>query len=320
MSQAPVVAIRSFERAHIVGLRESGLTYRRTAARVGHNVSVVCRFFRAGLWNLPTPVDQLLDGRVVKAQVKIDKLCEQQWPHPGTKSGHMLYVLSPRTIWNSLSAAGLRSRKPLVRLPLTPRHFQLRILWCHERIDWRVQWRPVVFGDKSRFCLYASDERTRVRCRPAFAHNTQAPPQASRCVYIWVLGRVNVRGHWLPSGFVGLGGITIYNSRSLVVFLQGKVNSARYIALAVSPMLLSFIRQEGAVPFQQDSASPHMAAATCSSWCTTTALASKNPRSLANSTRMGHDETGTYSFSRACHNNCRIATTGARCSGKSIAV
>ena len=59
--------------------------------------------------------------------------------------------------------------------------------------------------------------------------------------------------------------------------------------------------------------------ATCSLWCTIIALASKIPRSLTNWTRMGHDEAGTYSFSRVCHNHCRIATTGARCLGQSIA-
>ena len=42
---APVAAIRSFERARIVGLREAGWTYRRIAARVGHNISVMCRYF-----------------------------------------------------------------------------------------------------------------------------------------------------------------------------------------------------------------------------------------------------------------------------------
>ena len=38
---APVVAIRPFERGRIVSLREAGWTYRRIAAHVAHNVSVV---------------------------------------------------------------------------------------------------------------------------------------------------------------------------------------------------------------------------------------------------------------------------------------
>ena len=49
------------------------------------------------------------------------------------------------------------------------------------------------------------------------------------------------------------------------------------------------------------------------SWWHTTALASINSWSLANWTLVEHAEAGTYSFSRACHNHCHIATTVARC-------
>ena len=58
---------------------------------------------------------------------------------------------------------------------------------------------------------------------------------------------------------------------------------------------------------------------TCSSWCTTTGQSNKNPRSLANWTRMEDVVAGSYSSSRACHNHCRIATTGARYLVQSIA-
>ena len=46
------------------------------------------------------------------------------------------------------------------------------------------------------------------------------------------------------------------------MFLQGKVNSARYIAQVVNPVLLPFLRQKGYVLFLQDNASPNTAAAT----------------------------------------------------------
>ena len=57
-------------------------------------------------------------------------------------------------------------------------------------------------------------------------------------------------------------GPSVYNSRSHLVFLQVKVISARYIAHIVYPVLLPFIRQEGDVVFQQETARPHTAAAT----------------------------------------------------------
>ena len=52
------------------------------------------------------------------------------------------------------------------------------------------------------------------------------------------------------------------NSRSHLVFLQGKVNSARYVTHVVNTVLLSFIPQEGNVLFQQDNARLHTATAT----------------------------------------------------------
>ena len=57
--------------------------------------------------------------------------------------------------------------------------------------------------------------------RSAFAHYTQATPQASWC-----------------------GGAISYYSRSHLVFLQGKVNSARYIAQLVTPRYCHFFDRE----------------------------------------------------------------------------
>ena len=48
----------------------------------------------------------------------------------------------------------------------------------------------------------------------------------------------------------GVGAIH-YNSRSHLVFLQGKVNSARYIAQVVNPVPLSFLRLEDNVIFSR---------------------------------------------------------------------
>ncbi|KAJ4434527.1 hypothetical protein ANN_23089 [Periplaneta americana] len=43
--------------------------------------------------------------------------------------------VSPRTIRNHLLAAELPSRGFMLRLPLTPRHRQARLLLCRDRVD-----------------------------------------------------------------------------------------------------------------------------------------------------------------------------------------
>ena len=84
--------------------------------------------------------------------------------------------------------------------------------------------------------MYSID-LVRVIFRSAFSHDKQAPLQASWC-----------RGcHQLQL-------VTL-------VFLQGKVNSAPYIAQVVNPLLLPFLRQVGDVLFEQDNTCPHTAVA-----------------------------------------------------------
>ena len=94
-------------------------------------------------------------------------------------------------------------------------------------------------------CLYARSGCTRVRRRPGERHLPEC---------------IRPRHTGPTSGFMVWGAIS-YNSRSHMVFLQGKVNCARYIA-HVNPVLLPFLQQEGDVHFQQDNECPHTAAAT----------------------------------------------------------
>ena len=203
---APFVAVQSFEWGRIIGLWEPGWAY-RVAAHVGHNVSVVCRCFQQ--WSVkhshtrrpvsrrPRSTDARQDRCIVRAEVAARIASREEI------RTHIASAVSPRTIGNRLIAVGLTSHVPLARLPLTPRPCQTRLLWCREVVGWRVEWRSVILSDESRFCLYASDGSTHIDLvsvifRSAFAHDTQAPPQASWC-----------------------GEAISYNSRSHLVFLQG---------------------------------------------------------------------------------------------------
>ena len=86
--------------------------------------------FSSGLWNIPTPLDQVLDGLVVQMHINIDTLWEQQWPpkqHSGKKSGYSAVVKESTGEWN-------------------------------------------VFSDESRFCLCARDGCKPVWRRPGEHH------------------------------------------------------------------------------------------------------------------------------------------------------
>ncbi|GFW57645.1 HTH_Tnp_Tc3_2 domain-containing protein [Trichonephila clavipes] len=134
--------LTDFDRGRIIGLREAGWSNRRIGRHLGRSDMVVARVGNSGSQKVECTVAE---------------------------------VPSRETIRRRLTEVGLRSRRPLRRLPLTPHHRQCRLDFCRPRATWSVtDWRRVIFSDESRFSLSADDHRTRVwrrtgqRSDPAF--------------------------------------------------------------------------------------------------------------------------------------------------------
>ena len=71
--------------------------------------------------------------------------------------------ISTQTIRNRLHDAGLRSRRPAIRVPLTRYHVQMRLAWARDHVIWtQNDWAQVLFTDESRFCVDFTDRRARV--------------------------------------------------------------------------------------------------------------------------------------------------------------
>ncbi|GFV71568.1 HTH_Tnp_Tc3_2 domain-containing protein [Trichonephila clavipes] len=120
-------------------------------------------------------------------------------------------VPSRETIRRRLTEVGLRSRRPLRRLPLTPHHRQCRLDFCRPRATWSVtDWRRVIFSDESRFSLNADDHRTRVWRRTG---------QRSDPAFI-------VERHTAISQGVTVWGAISWDTRSSLVVLQGTLTAA----------------------------------------------------------------------------------------------
>ena len=70
---------------------------------------------------------------------------------------------SVRTAYRRLAEAGIRSYRPAVRIPLTPRHKNLRKRWCRDQSRRRLdEWRTVMWSYESRFTLNFLDGRNHV--------------------------------------------------------------------------------------------------------------------------------------------------------------
>ena len=75
--------------------------------------------------------------------------------------------ISTPTIRSRLDEGNLRSRRPCIRILLTPNHRRVRYEWPMDHVRWTLgDWRPVLFTDESRYCLDFTDRRARVGRRP----------------------------------------------------------------------------------------------------------------------------------------------------------
>ena len=116
--------------------------------------------FSGDLWNTLTPVDQVLDGRVVGYRPT------SRSTHCSSKAGH-IQEINPGTCCTCCVTKDQREPSACNSTQIT----------C-ERVHWRVEWRSIFFRDESRFSLLASDGHTGVRRRTGERHR---PHQASCC-------------------------------------------------------------------------------------------------------------------------------------------
>ncbi|GFT71477.1 HTH_Tnp_Tc3_2 domain-containing protein [Trichonephila clavipes] len=146
---------------HVIGRLESGQTQRSVADAVGVARSVVAR-----LWNRFKETGNLTARRNRKKNAT--QLQRQLLLATGRR-------VSSQTVRNRLHEGGLYARRPMVCIPLTPRHRAARRRWAAEHRDWEQHdWSQMLFIDESRFSLECDTRRVLVwrdrgtRNNPAF--------------------------------------------------------------------------------------------------------------------------------------------------------
>ena len=149
-------SLSSNERARALGMLQLGLSTRRVAAIYGVAYSTMSRIMVQ--FNATNSVnDSRRSGRPKATTHFQDNLIRTLTLRNRTITARALQgqlqtaagvTLSDQTIWNRLHAAGLRARRPVVRIPLKQRHRIHRLDWCrrHLRRD-GLQWSRVAFSD-----------------------------------------------------------------------------------------------------------------------------------------------------------------------------
>ncbi|GFS72723.1 transposable element Tcb1 transposase [Trichonephila clavipes] len=190
-----------------------------------------------------------IGSRVGRNQTTVMRICDR-WMQEGTtdRRGRLhppqcTTSLSARTIRSRLQQCDLSARCPLLGLPLTQNHRRLRRQWCDERRMWAAEWIEVVFTDEARICLQHHDDRIRV-----WSHRGEK--MLNSCVMHFPTGPA--------PGIMVWGGIG-YHSRTPLVRIAGTLNSQRYIAEVLEPVVLSYLQGLATAIFQHDNARPHVA-------------------------------------------------------------
>ncbi|GFV30851.1 transposable element Tcb2 transposase [Trichonephila clavipes] len=244
--------LTDFDRGRIIGLREAGWSNRRIGRHLGRSDMVVARcwqqwitegrVYRRGGSGRPRNTNDSEDRAIrrVATSAPTTSLASIQRHLPPSRHP----VPSRETIRRRLTEVGLRSRRPLRRLPLTPHHRQCRLDFCRPRATWSVtDWRRVIFSDESRFSLSADDHRTRVWRRTG---------QRSDPAFI-------VERHTAISQGVTVWGAISWDTRSSLVVLQGILTARRYVDDILTPIVLPMLSSRPGAIYQQNNARPHTA-------------------------------------------------------------
>ncbi|GFU41485.1 transposable element Tcb2 transposase [Trichonephila clavipes] len=205
---------------------ESGQTQRSVADAVGVARSVVAR-----LWNRFQETE-ILD-------VDQGQLQRQLLLATGRR-------VSSQTVRNQLHEGGLYTRRPMVCIPLTPRHRAARRRWAAEHRDWEQHdWSQVLFTDESRFSLECDTRRVLV-WRDRGTRNKPAI--------------VRERSQYRRAGWMVWGGISIGGRTDLKIIRNGTLTGRRYADEILRPHVIPYAGAIGdSFVFQDDNARPHRA-------------------------------------------------------------
>ncbi|KFM59944.1 Transposable element Tcb2 transposase, partial [Stegodyphus mimosarum] len=145
--------------------------------------------------------------------------------------------VTARTIHRQLTERGLRSRRPLRRLPLTAVQRQARLLGCRAHSHWNVtDWSRIVFSNESRFELSPDDQRRRVWRHPGRRCDTNLTVFRQTCrqpgVMVW--------------------GAISFHSRTPLVVIRRNLTAQRSVDEVLRPVVLPFMSCHPGLTFQQD--------------------------------------------------------------------
>lgn len=241
----------TFERHRVIVLFDSGLSGREVARMLGMSQSTIQRHlerFRA----TGGVEDRHRSGRPRCTSRQDDRYLQLSALRNRTVTSSTLrnqlmntanVNVSSRTVRRRLRESGLASRRPAIRIPLTPAHRRARVAWCRQHITWtRRQWGEILFTDESRFSMSFNDGRICVWRRPGERFRDATIQEVDRygggSIMVW-------------------GGISRH-ARTPLHVIHGTLTAQRYRNEILQPIVQPTLQAMGAgAILQDDNARPH---------------------------------------------------------------
>lgn len=240
--------LSQFERGRIIGLLECGLSKAEVARRVRHSRCAVR--YAWNKWkaenacdNLPRPGRPRLtndrDERMLVKCVRNNRFVPYR-----ILAANFAVKVSRVTFNRRALQFGYNSRRPLIRIPLSPSHRQSRLKWCKERInESQAYWNTIMFSDESRFNLDFHDGRVRVHRKISDRFNEECIAQHDR----------------YGGGSVMVWGAIGYGFRSRLLFIDGNLNAVRYVTEILNVEVFTLLHTKPNIIFMHDNARSHTA-------------------------------------------------------------
>ena len=254
--------MHQIERERAIGRLQAGDSATSVANHFGVALSTITRLWRRFLTNGNTQ-DNPRTGRPRVTSTRQDRHILFQHRRdrfrPATETARTTIgshgrPISGQTVRRRLRQRGMRCCRPSVRPVLTARHRQQRLLWAQHRQNWTWrQWRNVIFSDESRFCVSHADGRIRTWrwTGERFSDQNVLEVDAWGGPSIMIWGAIGLRHIIGPVIFRNIG--------------PGRgngVNSHRYMAQVLAPVILPYFQRHPHLVLQHDNARAHSARAT----------------------------------------------------------
>ena len=237
-------------------LDKAGFSHSKIGKSLGVHQSTISRFFKrlkatgdagrkkgSGRPRLSTArQDKTLERLSLKDRFESAASLRKKWK----KQSHV--NVSLRTTNRRLLKMGLPARKPRKKPLKTETIEEKRLRFARRYEHWSAEdWKQVIWSDESWFQMFENGRRQFVRRRPGEALNRDCVIQTVK----------------YPEKVMVFGAITP-TSKSKLIFIDGKVNAAKYQEILAEARIKSFIRRHPhpAPLFMEDGAPGHRAAST----------------------------------------------------------